>query len=83
MKLTSNVDGAAVVFEGAEIVLTVSLTGFENDVYDIEWQSSADGVSFRTVEGASGTQHSFIINDTNAGWLWRVNVKLLEAQAQE
>ena len=82
--LYSNVDGLEAIYEGTEITLTAELTGFENDLYAIKWQYSADGgATFVDIEGAGGLQYSFVINDENAAYFWKINISILEPVVEE
>lgn len=82
--LTSNAAGKEAVYAGDEIVLYAILTGFENDQYTIQWQYSTDGgMTFIDIEGANDLQYAFIIDDSNAWNVWKINITIVEPVAEE
>lgn len=80
--VTSNLAGAEVVYEGAEVTLTATLTGFEDDTYTMQWQYTPDGgETVVDVEGANEAEYTFVLDGTNVGYLWRMTVTLHSATA--
>ena len=79
VSVSANV-GSTPSHEGDQIILSAKLTGFEDVNYRLQWQYSPDGgATIIDVSGANDAQYSFIINDENAAYLWRVCVTILEA----
>lgn len=79
VKLTSNVSGDETVYAGTEIMLSAQLTGFDDLEYKLQWQYTPDnGVSVYDVPGANDAQYTFIIDESNAYYLWRVSVTIAE-----
>ena len=77
VKITSNIEGMDVIYEGMEIVMTAKLEGFEEDEYFIQWQCSTDkGATFADVEGANGESYSFNVNAENFEYVWKLIVTL-------
>ena len=73
--VTSSLAGAEVVYEGAEVTLTATLTGFEDDTYTMQWQYTPDGgETVVDVEGANEAEYTFVLDGTNVGYLWRMTV---------
>lgn len=80
--VTSSLAGAEVVYEGAEVTLTATLTGFEDDTYTMQWQYTPDGgETVVDVEGANEAEYTFVLDGTNVGYLWRMTVTLHSATA--
>ena len=80
--VTSSLAGAEVVYEGAEVTLTATLTGFEDDAYTMQWQYTPDGgETVVDVEGANEAEYTFVLDGTNVGYLWRMTVTLHSATA--
>ena len=83
VNVSSNVASDAAVYAGTEIVLSAKLTGFENVAYTLQWQYTPDGgETICDVPGANDAQYAFIIDDSNAHYLWRVSVTIA-AEATE
>lgn len=64
-----------VVIMGETITLTSVLTGFDGLSYAMQWQCN-DGSGWRDVEGATGDSYSFIADDNNINFQWRLEVTL-------
>ena len=59
------------------VILTATLTGFENTNYTMQWQYTPDmGETIVDVPGANDTQYSFPITIENAEYLWRLSVTI-------
>ena len=83
VNVSSNVAGDAAVYAGTEIVLSAKLTGFENVAYTLQWQYTPDGgETICDVPGANDAQYAFIIDDSNAHYLWRVSVTIAAEAAE-
>ena len=77
--VSSNLYGQEIIYEGTEVILTATLTGFEDVNYQMQWQYSADGgATILDVEGANDYQYSYPITIENAHYLWRLSVTILE-----
>ena len=84
IKLSSNVDGMEAVYAGTTIVMTAQLVGFENDQYSIQWKYSADnGATMVDIEGATGLQYSFVIDDSNAHYIWSIVITIADPVEEE
>lgn len=84
VSIGSNVAEGDAVYAGTEIVLTARLNGFENLEYTLQWQYTPDdGENVYDVAGANGTQYAFIIDESNAHYLWRVSVVLAGDGAEQ
>lgn len=60
---------------GDEVRLTAKLEGYEGLVYSLIWQCSTSGESaYSDIPGAEGASHTFIVNESNYYWFWRVAV---------
>ena len=71
----STLDGLKEIAEGAEIVLTARLTGFEDTSYRVQWQYSADGgASAIDAPGGSSLRYVYRINAQTIRYLWRIVV---------
>jgi len=73
VEIDSNLD--EVVMEGEEIRLTSILTGFEGLTYSLQWQYN-DGEGWKNIEGATEDTYTFIVDDNNIGYEWRLMVTL-------
>ena len=77
--ISNNLYGQEVVYEGTEVILTATLTGFDDVNYRMQWQYSADGgATIQDVPGANDSQYSFPITLENAHYLWRLSVTIIE-----
>ena len=84
VNVSSNVASDAPVYAGTEIVLSAKLTGFENVAYTLQWQYTPDGgETICDVPGANDAQYAFIIDDSNAHYLWRVSVTIAAEAAEQ
>ena len=64
-----------VVMMGETITLTSVLTGFDGLTYAMQWQYD-DGSGWKNVDGATGDSYSFIADDNNIYFQWRLEVAL-------
>jgi hypothetical protein len=74
--IVSDVEEGTKVYSGTEITLYAQLTGFENKNYTLQWQYTTDqdqrDGNWINVENANGESYSYIIDSTNAHYIWRV-----------
>ena len=61
---------------GDTITLTAVLSGYEGLAYGLRWQVAANGGDFQDVSGATDTTHSFILDEQNYYWTWRIAVDI-------
>lgn len=74
----TSADSAEVIYGGDEITLYANLIGFEDDLYTLQWQYTKDGgATVCNIDGANDLTYSFIINDENVTWLWRICVTII------
>ena len=61
---------------GDDVLLTAVLTGYEGLDYSLRWQYSHNGhEGWNDLQGGGNT-HSFVINDDNYNWFWRIAVDI-------
>ena len=61
---------------GDEVRLIAVLNGYDNCIYTLQWQQSADNASFRDIAGATGTSYRFKVTEENSGYYWRLVVMI-------
>lgn len=73
--ITDNIDHTQPIREGTVIRLSVSLTGFEDTNYTIQWQYSPDnGVTVYDIPGANDMSYAYRVNEENVNNIFRVIV---------
>lgn len=72
--VTSNVGSDDTLTEGMEITMTAKLSGFENENYTLQWQSSSDGENWEDVADATDLTYTFILTEETSLLSWRVQV---------
>lgn len=79
--VSTNVDGAQHLQEGMVIILYATLTGFENDVYTMQWQYSPDGGETAVdIEGATGNTYAYRLTVDNFDYMYRVVIHVEDEQ---
>ena len=63
---------------GDDVVLYATLTGYDNAVYTLQWQTSTDGVAWDDVPGAVGTTLVTTVTEENHLNYWRVVVTVTD-----
>lgn len=73
--ISDNIDHTQPIREGTVIRLSVSLTGFEDTNYTIQWQYSPDnGVTVYDIPGANDMSYAYRVNEENVNNIFRVIV---------
>lgn len=62
---------------GDEVTLVAVLNGYGSLVYNIQWQVSRDG-SWEDLSGAHTTAYSFVLNEDNYNYNWRILVNITD-----
>ena len=76
---TMNTPERGFFFDGEEVIITVELKDFlENDRYDVKWMYSPDErETFIDIEDAHDLTYSYIMNEENEEYIYRIVVTLL------
>ena len=83
ISIANNLSGLTRVKEGTTVYLTATLSGFEEDVYSVQWQYSPDGgASAINIEGANSLTYAYQLTEENFGYLYRVVVDFHEEISQ-
>lgn len=83
ISITSSIQGQTEVEDGTAVTLTAKLTGFENDVYTLQWKCSKDGgASVENIPGANGLQYTVTVTAENAAYLYALCVTVQDAAAE-
>ncbi len=78
----TNLQGMTQVKEGMTVCLTATLTGFENDVYTLQWQYSPDGgATAIDIAGANKTTYAYRLTVDNFDYMYRIVVSVEDEQA--
>lgn len=72
IRITSSLEGVESVQPGTPITLTAHLEGFDEISYRLQWQYSLDGENWKDEKGANGTSFSFVLDESNDAYIWRV-----------
>lgn len=75
--IAANVTMEQELFFGDTIVLTGTLTGYEDLTYTLSWQVNK-GNGFEPIEGADGLTYSFILSEENLVWEYRLEAAVSE-----
>ncbi len=67
------------LYYGDEMTLTAVLFGYENAVYTLQWQVSADAENWTDVEGETESVTKIIVTEDNYLNYWRIMVKITDA----
>lgn len=62
---------------GDQVTLVAVLNGYGSLVYNIQWQVSRDG-SWEDLSGAHTTAYSFVLNEDNYNYNWRILVNITD-----
>jgi len=62
------------LYLGSEVVLYAKLHGYENAVYTLQWQESADDKEWSDIEGATDVKLELVLDENNWANFWRVAV---------
>lgn len=68
---------------GNTITLTAVLSGYEGLVYTQRWQVATEGSNYQDVSGANGLSHTFILDEQNYYWSWRIAVDIAAVQSMQ
>ena len=63
---------------GDECLLTAVPVGYDSVVYDLQWQTSADGEVWTNVEGATGATYVHTVTKENCHDFWRVEITITD-----
>lgn len=66
------------VYFGHEATMAALLYGYDNAVYTLQWETSADGESWQAVEGGADSRLTVIVTEENHRNLWRVSVTITD-----
>ena len=61
---------------GDRITLSARLEGYDGIEYSLRWQVNSGGGGWQDVPDAAGHTFSFILDEKNIDWLWRVAVDI-------
>ena len=67
---------------GEEVTLVAELTGYDNAVYDLQWQTSKDNETWSDVEGATELRHAMTVTEENCLDYWRMIVTVTGIQME-
>lgn len=70
-------DGDALSF-GDEVTLVAEMSGYDNAVYELQWQTSEDNATWSDVPGATGASCTVTMTEENYYAFWRVFVTITE-----
>ena len=70
-------DGDELSF-GDEVTLVAELNGYENTVYELQWQMSLDNAEWTDVADATGASYTMAVTEENYYAFWRVIVTVKE-----
>lgn len=77
--IATNLDGMTQVKEGTVVILTATLSGFEDDVYTLQWQYSPDGGSTAIdIAGAGKLTYAYRLTAENFGYMYRLVVHIAD-----
>lgn len=63
-------------YEGDVMTLRATLIGFDNIDYALQWQFSTDDATWTDVSGATGDTLVVQLDESNAGFYWRVSAEV-------
>ena len=61
---------------GDEVTLVAELTGYENAVYTVQWETSKDNANWTEVEGATELTYTFVLTEDNCQDSWHLAVNV-------
>lgn len=67
--------------DGLEVTLIAVFYGYDNLVYDIQWQTSQDNVEWTDIEGATESSCAVVMTEENFMNYWRVKATITDAIA--
>ena len=73
-------DGEALYF-GDTATLRATLSGYDNAVYAIKWQTSKDGSKWEDIKGAEGAELKIVVTEDNYMNYWRALVVVTAVKA--
>ena len=77
--ISNNVSGQPFIYEGTEVIFTVTLKGFENLEYEIIWQYSPDGgETVIDIPDEHSLTYAFNVSMENQYYLWRVRIEIID-----
>ena len=62
---------------GNKVLARAILTGYDNTVYELQWQHSKDGVNYTDIAGATGETFEFVVTEDNYMDYWQVKVVIV------
>ena len=79
IRISTSIDGMAQVREGTVVALTATLSGFEDDVYTVQWQYSTDGgATAIDIGGACSLVYAYRLSPDNFNYMYRIVVTIAE-----
>lgn len=80
IRIDTNLGGMKQVKEGTVVSLTATLTGFEDDVYTLQWEYSPDGGNTAiAIAGANKRTYAYRLTAENFGYMYRLVVHIEDA----
>ena len=79
--LSTTADEAEYIYFGDEITMSAELRDFmEDDIYTIQWKYSLDGEEFTDIEGANELSYTYVLDEENADYTFRICVTLITVE---
>ena len=71
------------LYFGDESTLVAELSGYDNAVYTVQWQTSQDNENWTDVEGANELTYTMIVTEENWQNFWRLIVNVTGVKVEE
>ena len=62
---------------GTEVTLVAVLYGYDDVLYELQWESSSDGLTWEAVPGANELAYTMIVSEENYLNSWHVLVTVI------
>ena len=72
IRIASDWPEGKVGYIGARITLTAKLIGFENKMYNLQWQYTTDNENWTDVPGANDITYTYTLDETTTNYTWRI-----------